>query len=52
VYDTGALSSDTQSVAVTNVQTYAGYVLHTGTVDKGTLSVGDTISCSVDYDRR
>ena len=37
---------------VTNTQTYAGYVVHSGTISGGTLRVGDEVSCQVDYTRR
>ena len=40
------------SVRVTNVQLYGSFVLHLGEVVEGTLSVGDSVSCSVDYVRR
>lgn len=39
-------------VAVVNVQTFGGYVLHIGSVQSGTLTVGDTVSVEVDYERR
>lgn len=52
-YDTGTLkSSGGGTIRVDNVQLYGQYVLHVGEVTEGTLSVGDTISCSVDYVRR
>lgn len=37
---------------VTDVQTYGGYLLHTGRVTKGSLGVGSTVNCAVDYERR
>ena len=38
---------------VTDVQVYAGYLLHMGFVKKGSgLEVGDSVVCKVDYDRR
>lgn len=40
------------SVRITNVQLYGSFVLHLGEVVEGTLSVGDSVSCSVDYVRR
>ena len=33
--------------AVKDVQVRGGYVLHIGTIE-GTLSVGDTVTCSID----
>ena len=37
---------------VADVQGYGGYVLHTGVVQEGSLKVGDTVQCKVDYERR
>jgi len=37
---------------VLDVQVYAGFVLHLGRVSGGTLSVGDMVTCGVDYERR
>ena len=37
---------------VADVQGYGGYVLHTGVVQEGSLKVGDTVQCKVDYKRR
>ena len=37
---------------VTDVQTYGGYSLHTGVIQEGSIKVGDSVTCSVDYDRR
>jgi alanyl-tRNA synthetase len=37
---------------VRDVQSYAGFLLHTGIVKEGSLKVGSHISCRVDYDRR
>jgi len=37
---------------VTNVQSYGGYVLHSGTIKAGTLTTGAELKCSVQYDRR
>ena len=38
---------------VTDVQLYAGYLLHMGVVKQGSgLKVGDSVVCSVDYNRR
>ena len=53
IFDTGALVSSNNVVfQVTNAQTYAGYVVHSGTITSGTLKVGDEVSCQVDYTRR
>nr|CCA14233.1 unnamed protein product [Albugo laibachii Nc14] len=55
VYDTGSLEKDQPAGTRFNidaVESYAGYVLHAGTLESGSLQVGDDISCQVDYDRR
>jgi alanyl-tRNA synthetase len=53
IYDIGTLkTANGATVEVTNVQSYGSFVLHLGVVTEGSLSVGDTISCSVDYVRR
>lgn len=49
------LSQDGEAVgrfAVTDVQSYGGFVLHTGVVEEGKLEVGSFVACKVDYDRR
>ncbi|ODV58121.1 alanine--tRNA ligase [Ascoidea rubescens DSM 1968] len=52
-YDTGRLVIDGQSeFVVTNVQLYGSYVLHTGYLAEGSLSVSDQIIASFDLDRR
>ena len=38
--------------AVTDVQVYGGYVLHSGIVEEGEVRVGSAVKCQVDYDRR
>lgn len=53
IYDVGTLTSSTGAVVkITNVQAYGQFVLHLGEVASGTMSVGDTVKCSVDYVRR
>ncbi|KAG7346035.1 alanyl-tRNA synthetase [Nitzschia inconspicua] len=53
IYDIGEIkSSSGATVKVTNVQLYGQFVLHIGEVIEGTFTVGDTVSCSVDYERR
>lgn len=37
---------------VNNVQSYGGYVMHSGTIEGGTLMTGAEVKCSVNYDRR
>lgn len=53
IYDTGLLvSSSGAEIRVDNVQLYGQFVLHVGEVVKGNVSVGDTVTCKVDYKRR
>lgn len=51
-YDIGTIQTDSCTVAITNVQNYGSFVLHLGEVTNGSLNVGDSVSCQVDYDRR
>lgn len=53
-YDTGKLIVDGKNkhFKVNNVQVYAGYVLHTGYLVEGTLSVDEQVQASYDDDRR
>ena len=52
-YDTGSIrTAGGATITVTNVQSYGQYVLHLGEVTEGTVTVGDSVSCCVDYDRR
>lgn len=50
--DEDAVAPALATIAVTNVQSFAGFVLHVGTVERGTIRVGDSVRCEVDYDRR
>ena len=51
--DTGKLIIDGQAeLEVSDVQLYAGYVLHTGFLKYGSLSVGDEVICEYDELRR
>ena len=53
IFDVGTIAkAGDASVKITNVQLYGSFVLHLGEVVEGTLSVGDSVSCSVDYVRR
>mmetsp|Transcript_14718 Transcript_14718/g.32206 ORF Transcript_14718/g.32206 Transcript_14718/m.32206 type:complete len:1030 (-) Transcript_14718:4-3093(-) len=59
VYDTGVLrvegnqGTEECAFSVANAQTYAGYVVHVGSVVSGSgIKVGDTVSVQVDYERR
>ena len=52
-YDTGKIIIDgVAELEVRNVQVYAGYVLHTGYMKYGSLSVGDKVLCEYDELRR
>jgi alanyl-tRNA synthetase len=53
IYDTGTLTTSSGAqVRVESVQLYGQFVLHVGEVVSGSVSVGDTVTCSVDYVRR
>ncbi|CAL4916236.1 unnamed protein product [Urochloa decumbens] len=54
IYDTGRIEGPFGTFNVNNVQVFAGYVLHIGSFTEGSnaLSVGDSVICKVDYDRR
>ena len=52
-YDTGKIIIDgVAELEVDNVQVYAGYVLHTGCLKYGSLSVGNEVICEYDELRR
>jgi len=53
INDTGVIKNEKNEVVmnVINVQLYGGFVVHVGTV-LHPLSVGDALTCSVDYKRR
>ncbi|KAI9834804.1 MAG: Alanine--tRNA ligase [Sarea resinae] len=52
-YDTGKILIDgVAELEVQNVQVYAGYVLHTGFMKYGKLSVGNEVICEYDELRR
>lgn len=52
-YDTGKIIIDgVAELEVQNVQTYGGYVLHTGYMKYGSLSVDDEVICEYDELRR
>jgi len=51
-YDIGTLKTESATVKVTNVQAYGQFILHLGVVTEGSLSVGDSVTCCVDYTRR
>ncbi|KAK4757969.1 hypothetical protein SAY87_019270 [Trapa incisa] len=54
IYDTGLLEGSFGSFEVYNVQIYGGFVLHIGSLTSGShkLTVGDRVTCKVDYERR
>ena len=54
IYDTGVVASadGTLSIRVEAVQSYAGFVMHMGCIESGTASVGQDVTCMVDYERR
>src|SRR5690606_9154414 len=54
IFDTGVITSvdGANCLRVENAQVYRGYVLHMGPLESGTLSVGDKVTCMVDYQRR
>lgn len=53
VNDTGKIVIDGKAeFKVENVQTYAGYSLHTGYLEEGSLKVGDNVIASYDEGRR
>lgn len=52
VGDTGTLSNSTGRFRVRDTQKKEGYVLHVGSVSRGILRVGDTVSARIDGARR
>ena len=52
IYDTGTITTGGATIQVNNVQLYGQFVMHVGTVVDGTVKVGETASCCVDYKRR
>ncbi|CAO2165023.1 unnamed protein product [Urochloa humidicola] len=54
IFDTGSIEGSFGTFNVNNVQVFAGYVLHIGSFTKGSkaLSLGDSVICKVDYNRR
>ena len=52
-YDQGRILIDGEAeINVENVQVYAGYVMHTGYMNYGSLKVGDEVLCEYDELRR
>ncbi|KAI9731544.1 MAG: Alanine--tRNA ligase [Cirrosporium novae-zelandiae] len=53
IFDTGSIIIDgVAELDVQNVQSYGGYILHTGYMKYGNLSVPDTVTCDYDAIRR
>ncbi|KAG9457092.1 hypothetical protein H6P81_001600 [Aristolochia fimbriata] len=54
IYDTGCIEGPRGTFEVIDVQIYGGYVIHIGQIPEklGKFSVGDKVTCKVDYDRR
>jgi len=54
IYDTGYLSNENDEThfKVLDVQEYGGYIVHTGLLTRGELSVGNRITCYLNYSRR
>ncbi|KAI3897626.1 hypothetical protein MKW92_012643 [Papaver armeniacum] len=53
-FDTGFIMCSSGSFKVCNVQVLGGFVIHIGSFDgeTGEISVGDKVTCRVNYDRR
>uniref|UniRef100_A0A0D3BME8 Alanine--tRNA ligase n=1 Tax=Brassica oleracea var. oleracea TaxID=109376 RepID=A0A0D3BME8_BRAOL len=54
IFDTGLIEGSFGTFNVCNVQIFGGFVLHIGYLSKetGEVSVGDKVTCKVDYERR
>ncbi|TMW68046.1 hypothetical protein Poli38472_007718 [Pythium oligandrum] len=52
IYDTGVLSTPGFVQQVDSVESYAGYVMHMGPIESGSIKVGDVVESKVDYERR
>jgi alanyl-tRNA synthetase len=52
VGDTGTITTGTMRFEVTDTQRNAGYFLHTGFLKSGKLTVGETVTATVDAQRR
>ncbi|XP_031279372.1 alanine--tRNA ligase [Pistacia vera] len=54
IFDTGSLEGPFGSFQVCNVQIFGGFILHIGSFsgESGRFSVGDKVTCKVDYERR
>ena len=53
VNDTGVIKrGNGAEMEIQNVQVYGQYILHTGVVTSGVLKKGDSVICSIGYERR
>ena len=53
IYDTGTIvTSSGATIRVDNVQVYGSFIMQVGEVVSGNISVGETVTCKVDYARR
>ncbi|ESQ30458.1 hypothetical protein EUTSA_v10011205mg [Eutrema salsugineum] len=54
IFDTGLIEGSFGTFNVCNVQIFGGFVLHIGhlSTENGEVSVGDKVTCKVDYERR
>ncbi|XP_026405708.1 alanine--tRNA ligase-like [Papaver somniferum] len=54
IFDTGSIVCSSGSFQVCSVQVFGGFVIHIGsfTGETGKISVGDKVTCKVNYDRR
>lgn len=50
--DLGTVSFEGGELFINDVQTYGGYILHSGVISKGSISIGLRVTCQVDYSRR
>ena len=49
-FDIGSIKTSSGAIIqISNVQIYGSFVLHMGEVTEGTVSVGETATCMVDY---
>ncbi|CAF2097813.1 unnamed protein product [Brassica napus] len=54
IFDTGIIEGSFGTFNVCNVKIFGGFVLHIGSLstETGEVSVGDEVTCKVDYERR
>jgi len=52
-FDTGSIKTASgATIEINNVQVYGSFVMHIGEITDGTVSVGESATCCVDYVRR